>query len=531
MMGGMRAGLPSLLLVLAFGTPAPVAAQEEAAPVVPDHGAGFTTIDEDDVLDHLKHVAAPELEGRDSPSAGLFRVADYIEARLKAAGLEPVGSSYRNPFSRESTVPLPAGCSLEVAREEGEKPTAYALGQDFVPLGVCRGEGQGSLVFAGFGITGTKERYDDLRGLKIAGKVVMALEGEPRHKKVFDGLELTREADLFRKAANLMDKGAVGVLFVRRRPPEPTETENGELEPPKLGYRHTWARWNDGKGYKREKRDLEIPVLEISQATASALLGEDVAKIAARMDKRAKPEQRELDEVTVYLRASFRDDVVQMDNVVGLLPGSDPSVASEVLVLGAHYDHIGVDPWGRIGYGADDNGSGTTALLELVDAMAAAAPRRSVLFAFFAAEEDGLIGSRRFCDDPPIDRKRMVAMLNMDMLGVGERDEIVVIGTHAHPGFLGTLKRAKKLKSTKVKSVETDKGRDLWERSDHFSFHEIGLPVLFFTEGYPETNNKDYHTYRDTIESIDVEKITRSARFIFNTAWLCANEETAYPAP
>jgi Zn-dependent M28 family amino/carboxypeptidase len=279
------------------------------------------------------------------------------------------------------------------------------------------------------------------------------------------------------------------------------------------------------------EREPELPVHEITEAVASRLLGEDVAALAERIDRTGKPLRRDLDEVTVYLEAGFEERAVSMDNVVGLLRGSDEDLATEYVVLGAHYDHLGVDPWGRIAYGADDNASGSAAVLEVAEALAAAGPRRSVLFAFFAAEEDGLIGSTRFCEEPPVPRDALVAMINMDMLGRGEVDEVYVLGTDQNPGFEELLVRARKLEPTRVKKVVTDTGRDFWERSDHFPFHEIGVPVLFFFENYPETENPDYHTYRDTIESVDCEKITRSTRIIFNTAWLLTTDDERPEAP
>ncbi len=499
----------------------------------PDLGTGFATIREKDVAAHLSEIASPELEGRDSPSPGLERAAAYIEGRLREWGLQPVADdSYRMTFTREYVAPALDRCVLEF-RRGGEDPVVLEAGVDFVPLPVCRGEAQGSLVFCGFGITETKERYDDLKSVKVKGRVAMILEGEPRHRKLFEGAEeLTKVADVHLKVKHLAEAGAVGVLVVRRPPPERARGADGEyLDPPTLGYRYSWARWNDGRGYPDQPREPGIPVLELTEASASRLLGEDVAELGRRIDKRGRPEKRELDDVQVFLETTFQQAEVPLDNVVGVIPGSDEELAGEYLVLGAHYDHIGVDPWGRVGYGADDNGSGTVALLEVAEALARAQPRRSVICAFFSAEEDGLIGSRRFCDDPPVPREAMIAMINMDMLGRGETDELYVLGTHVNPAFEDLLKRAKKLKPTKVKEVETGSGRDLWQRSDHYSFHEIGLPVLFFFENYPETENKDYHTYRDTIESLDLDKITRSARFVYNTAWLCANDDERPPRP
>jgi Zn-dependent M28 family amino/carboxypeptidase len=217
--------------------------------------------------------------------------------------------------------------------------------------------------------------------------------------------------------------------------------------------------------------------------------------------------------------------------VVGILKGSDPALAQEYVVVGAHYDHVGVDPRGRIGFGADDNASGTAAMLEVVGALAAAGPRRSILACAFAAEEDGLIGSKALCDDLPVPRDSIVAMLNMDMVGRGEVDEVAVLGVPENPSFEKLLARANKLHATRIKSIVTGQGQDLFERSDHHSFHAIGIPVLFFFEGLPISKNDDYHTWRDTIDLVDLDKSARTARLVFNTAWLLADDEQRPPAP
>ena len=495
---------------------------------------GWETITDEDLLRHLVEVASPELEGRDSPSLGLDRAADYLERALAEADvLGGAGDgSFRLGFAREYTVPDPAGCALEFRRGDGGAFEPLVVGEDVVALPYCEGAASGELVFAGFGITDSKERYDDLRSVRVRDKIALIVEGEPRHKRLFDGPPVTPDADVHGKVENLRDAGAVGVLVARRPLDAATEREGGPpLEPPALGFRYSWAYWFEPRPMPMRKRELEVPVFEISMAAASRLLGDDVDALARKIEKSGKPPRRSPGGVQVRMKTAFHRQERTMDNIVGLVPGADPDLADEYVVLGAHYDHLGVDPWGRIGYGADDNGSGTAALLELAEALAVAQPRRSVLVAFFAAEEDGLIGSRWFCSAPPVAASAMVAMINMDMLGRGETDELYVLGTDQTPAFEDVLDRAKKLHETRVRKVYTGKGRGFWERSDHFSFHEIGVPVLFFFENYPESENPDYHTYRDTIETLDLEKVLRSTRFVFNTAWLIANDDGAPPRP
>jgi Zn-dependent M28 family amino/carboxypeptidase len=184
-----------------------------------------------------------------------------------------------------------------------------------------------------------------------------------------------------------------------------------------------------------------------------------------------------------------------------------------------------------VGVGADDNGSGTAALLEVAQAMARAGPRRSVYFCAFAAEEDGLLGSAAFCEDPPLPASSMVAMVNMDMIGVGDSGEVVVLGLEQNPLLKVHLDRARKLSKTGVRRVRPIADRSLFRRSDHFSFHRIAVPTLFLFEGYPLEQNPDYHTWRDTLDKVDMEKVTRTARLAFNFAWILANADDRPPPP
>jgi hypothetical protein len=508
----------------------------------------FETITLEDIEAHMIELASPELEGRDSPSVGLTRAADYIAAEFQAAGFQGLADFGQEPEEEEGrtftrpnafllsyilddyTVPDHKACSLSVSLE-GSKPEWFDLEKDFVPLRGCSGSAEGQPVFLGFGIHAPKDRYDDLKKGKLKGKVAVILEGEPRHKRVLEGPEVTDAAQVYGKIKELEDKGIVGVLVVRRPPPEPSKRANGEeLAPAGIGYRYTWARWNLPASPKPHKREFRIPVLEISSAAAQRILGEDVNALGAKIDKSGKPVRHEAKNATVSLSAEFKTDAVELFNVAGVLEGSDPDLAGEYVVLGAHYDHIGVDQRGRIGFGADDNASGTSALIELAQAFGTSPPRRSVIVVAFSAEEDGLLGSKRFAEKPPVPQESLVAMLNMDMLGRGATNEVVVGGTKQNPDLEKKLKEAKKLSPTKVKKVITGKAQHLWERSDQFSFHEVGIPSLFFFEAVSETENEDYHTYRDTIESVDMEKITRSTRFIFNTAWLIANDDER-PSP
>jgi len=499
----------------------------------PDFEAGFASITEKDLLVHAIELASPQLEGRDSPSEGLHRAGEYIIGRLKAAGIEsgmPDGS-YRMGYTVEKEAPVPEECLLAMAPEKGEE-VSFVLEEDFVPLPGCSGEGEGKLSFFGFGITESDEkRYDDLKGKNCKDEVVLIVEGEPRSKKLFEGPEVTRASDVYTKIRALEERGARGVLVVRRPPEGDPKGLDGKLVAPSpLGFRHSWASWVCG-GQRSEGATPRIPVHEITPAVATTLLGEDVLKLAAQIESSGKPVRRERKDVRVSLRAGTNRRQVPIDNIVGLVRGSDPVLANEYVVMGAHYDHIGVDPWGRIGCGADDNGSGSSSLLEQAEALALAKSKRSILFCWFSSEEDGLDGSKAFCERPPVPTSSQVSMLCVDMVGRLAEDEVYVIGAHINRAYEDVLKDAKKLKPTQIKKAFTDKGLDLWTRSDHYNFQEKGVPAMFFTEGAIDSENVDYHCYSDTVDKLSMTKMARISRFMFNTAWLIANAPKRPPAP
>jgi len=154
-----------------------------------------------------------------------------------------------------------------------------------------------------------------------------------------------------------------------------------------------------------------------------------------------------------------------------------------------------------------------------------------VILAHFTGEEDGLIGARELAKRLPVEQKQIICMINLDMIGFGDENEVAVLGVKRNPKMQKVLDRAKRLDKTGVKSVVTGKGEELWQRSDHYEFHQIGLPVLFFFEGLPISNDKNYHTYRDTVDAVNLEKITNTARLVYNSVWILANDDERPPEP
>jgi hypothetical protein len=526
--------------LLGHGPQDPIAAPSAVA--LPDDragfDAGFALINEETLTTDLTILASPVHEGRDSPSAGLTAAAEHVASRLKAAGYEGAGEkgSFRVGFERMLPNPVPDECHL-VGIDEQELEHEFKLGEDFVPLWNASGSAEGEAVFVTFGIDSQPDKYDDIRG-DLEDTIAVILSGEPNHKRKFDGFDISPAANTYDKLPALAEAGVIGVLVVRRPPPVPEppkssrSSRRGRGEPeaapapaaPPMGFRHTWASFNDGTRPRRYM-PAELPVLEITPAVAQALLGLDVLEVAKAVDKSVKAPKPVHTGMRVEMSSQCEVKLVRIDNVVGLLRGSDPALANEVVVIGAHYDHIGVDARGRVGLGADDNGSGTAALLSIADALATARPRRTILVAAFAAEEDDLLGSKALVNECPVPIDSIAAMVNLDMIGFGKDSEVVVIGVPENPDLGKLLKRAKKLEKSGIRKIVTGQGQELMTRSDHYPFHKAGIPTLFFFEGLPIDKNADYHRWTDTIDIVDMKKVANTARLVFNVCWLLATED------
>jgi len=521
--------------------------------------AGLATITKDDLESHLRALAGPEREGRDTPGQGQEEAAHFLEQRYRDAGWLPAPDSaevwkavskrplppmpvfgaasadakapegtYLRPYTHRLPRPDEQACYLRLDLGAGA-PKEFVYGDDFVPLAHCEGEVKGELAFAGFAIEAKKESYDDLEGVKLKGRIALVFEGEPDHPKRFDGPELTPDASLWKKLENLRAAQVAGVLFVRRPAPvDPKRKDKDEWDEKGLGFRYTFAQWNESAPPDERPKET-LPCLEITLECASALAGIDLAALERTMDKSARPNKLSWKGRQVLLRGKCPEAEVELDNVVAWLPGSDAKLAEQVVVIGAHYDHIGVDARGRIGYGADDNASGSAGLVELVQALAQAHPRRSILACSFSGEEDGLLGSQAIAARLPVEKTRIVAMVNMDMIGRGDKDEVAVLGIVQNPSLEKIIDRAKKLAPSGVSKIVLRQGEDLFQRSDHYSFHQLGLPVLFFFEGLPIERNPDYHTWRDTLEKLDVEKMRRTSVLVYETVWTLANDDDRPP--
>jgi hypothetical protein len=442
------------------------------------------------------------MKGRATGSKENNRAAEYIAAEFRKAGLAPLnGKSYFQNFQVTVGAKLGKQNRAEFTGEGGPA-AALELNRDYVPLNFSdSGEANAGVVFAGYGITAPEYRYDDYTQLEVKDKVVMVLRNEPQkndEKSLFDGRQPTQHSTIVHKAINARNHGARAMVLVNDAP-APGEQDLlvkfGSLTGP------------DNAG---------ILLIHVTRAAADAWLaasGKTLEDLEKAIDARLEPQSQELAGARLRLRVDVQRIRARTRNVAGLLRGSDPQLAGEAVVLGAHFDHLGTGNIGgslapsQVGSthpGADDNASGTAVLLELARALAAgrAEVKRSVVFIAFSGEELGLLGSSYFTKNPLWPLEKTAAMVNFDMVGRPRENKLYVGGVGTSPVFPQLLEKANAATRFQLSFQQSGYGS-----SDHSSFYVKNLPVLFFFSGL----HSDYHKPSDTPEKIQYADQARVA--------------------
>lgn len=498
----------ALALVVSF----PLATAAALAPPVDEKAsiawdAALAEIDAQDVAAAVEFLTSDRCAGRDTPQPGLDEACRFVVEQLRSFGLE--GAAGDGGFLWH--YPLRArvcgdDVSLVWASDRGDGEGR--LGEDFVPARRSPdGSVEGEVVFAGYGIVERKWRWDSYKRVRARGKVVAVLAGEPRRddpkESFFDGIEMTEAASLGRKAEAAAQAGARGLIVVCADEEEAGVWLRSQL--PALPAR--------GRGAGRR---LALPTIIVGPGVGHALLGRDPAQLRDEIDRRRRSRGFAVEATRVRFEVAIEERQVDAPQVAALYRGTDQELSDRYVVVGAHLDHVGVDDRGRVYRGADDNAGGAAALLEVAEAFGRAKPpvRRSVVFLFFTGEEHGLLGSSAWCSDPPLAIDRTDAMINMDIVARGRRRAIEATPP---PGgsFLSRL-RAKAVRLSRCGLKVGEDGKQFFQRSDQFPFHQAGVPVVFLNEG---RTNEDYHRWTDTADKILPDKVARVARLAF--AWAC----------
>ena len=483
-------------------------------------GFASTPVPADALLAHIQFLASDDLRGRGNGSEGLERAADYIAAQFKAAGLRPGGpnASWFQPFELDAGLSVGEGNSLVV--RAGGRSVRLSLGESYFPLAASPTDGTSStemdlksvpLVFAGYGISAPELNYDDYAGLDVAGKAVLIFSHEPQENlrdSRFNGTRPIRATTLNSKARTARSRGALALLVVS----DPTHRVD------QANYR-LFTIVSDAE-------DHQIPVLRIGREQMAPLLQAwGLDGIAAVIDRDLMPRPGTLAGATIDYAQRLSLNRRTVRNVVGILDGSDSARDQEAVVLGAHYDHVGLggrfssapERTGEIHNGADDNASGIAALIEI--ARSAATDRllfpRSLVFVAFAGEERGLLGSKHYAGAPVMPLADTVAMLNLDMIG-RSRGSVEVGGLDTTPALQADIDAAARIADIDVRRGDPGAGR-----SDDSSFIEKRIPALHFFTGFHD----DYHRPSDDWDGVDVGGTARVATLALELAARIASRQ------
>ncbi|HEX4915176.1 MAG TPA: M28 family peptidase [Vicinamibacterales bacterium] len=504
------------------------------------------SITQSDLRADLFFLAGDAMRGRLTDTNENRITVDYIRSRFERAGLKPVANGGYFHNYNLMTATLGEGNSMKLSSAAGTRELTGGI--DFYPQRFsATAQVSGGVAFAGFGITAPKINHDDYKG-EVKGKIVLVLDHEPGErdpKSLFEGVVTAEPAAQWRKALAAQQKGAIAILFVSdvHNHPDPVNFEQGARNFwPATAARipnYTLAAWADR---------IHIPAMQVSPAIASTLIagtGKTLEELAKQAESAAGGfTALDVPNARIDLRAAVNRHTVSDRNVLGLIEGSDPKLKDEWVLVTAHFDHEGVNG-AQILNGADDNGSGTVALLEIADAYALAAqqgqrPRRSVLFCAWNSEERGLLGAWAYTEFPPAPLTNIAGVLNMDMIG---RNEEVQVGggnrfnglevqtaeSNANAVNMMGFSRATELAEVvdaanagiglDIKKRYDNNSSNLVRRSDQWPFLQRGVPALGFMTGL----HPDYHTTYDRPEKINYAKMEKIARLIYQASWTLAN--------
>ncbi len=483
---------------------------------------------------YLEFIASDELEGRDTPSRGLDIAAMYIADHLRSWGIKPAGDngSYFQKFPLRRSRIDTAGTRLQLNNQ------SFTYGEDFLSSFNPATISNSQIVYASHGWFIKSKNIDAYQGIDVNDKIVVVANNLPKGV-TFNDLQGNQGEDWMSPAFYAQTKGARAVII--------------------FGNYNNLANWQGTKWNQTEKGGLEfgkpqnqitIPTITASPRLISALFFGEKANGNIVYTKGITQDFAEPFDLKptkkINLSVAVKTEETHSQNVVGILEGSDAVLKNEYVAIGAHYDHVGTNPFSfnddKIWNGADDDGSGTVSVLSIAEAFSKGAtrPKRSILFIWHAGEEKGLWGSEYFTDNPTVPITSIITELNIDMIGraqqtgdenptnklLPKQGEVFLIGSRMMSTELGDLSDATNKSflnmSFNFKYDDPKDPEQFFYRSDHFNYARKGVPIIFYMDG----NHADYHQPSDSIEKVDFANMEKIARTIFATGWQLANRPT-----
>jgi len=454
----------------------------------------LNSITQPELKDIISTLANDKMEGRLSGEKGCEMSAEYIANQFKEYGLKMgMEDSYYQKFS--FTKGAEKGDKTSFNLTKSGKTIAFDYGNDYVLTGLSANVTfNGGLAFVGYSII--TDGYNDYENIDVSGKIVIIMRYSP-----FDMDEKSEYNYLGTKIGNAIKQGAKGIIFLNG----PNNFKEDTLMP--LSY-YYWRQY------------MTIPIIHLSWKGAEkilALKGLTLKALQDKIDTSKKPNSFIFEDVTVNLTTEVKDVYDETYNVVGYLPGTDPKLKDEVIVIGAHYDHVGkgeisaLDPTrvGEIHNGADDNASGVAGMLEIAEAFSIVRSKRTLVFIAFSAEEYGLFGSKYYVENAIFPIDNTVFMCNMDMIGY-LRGTLYLLGVQSSTIYDTIMNLDEKYTSFKVQFLQQSEGG-----SDHYYFIESNVPVACLHTGLHDV----YHTPSDDVEFLDFDGASLVTQFAFELVY------------
>jgi len=476
------------------------------------------SITEHELKKHLEFIASDYMQGRDfgTEIPGLEIIAEYLKSECLNMNLKPGAENFKQPVKmisiepdkRNSFIRLKDSNGLELFKTSDFTVFSESAKNDTI---------QANIVFAGYGLEG--EEYNDFEGQELKDKVVLIMTRNIETAgKLFLNKDLSK--DEMTKFGRIFMSGAKAIIYV----PDPLTPDTSWFDIIK-----EYALEGSYKLYGSNSQDFSGIILLANTQIADAILkesGKALKDIQQEINLTANPHSFELKDANIEIQTAKNKKTVTGQNIIGIIEGSDPKLKNECVVLTAHYDHIGITSKGEINNGADDNGSGTVALLEIAEAFSQLKkkPRRSIVFAWVTAEEKGLFGSEYYTLHPVFPLKKTIANINLDMVGRSAEKELEKVDNPdeslAGPNGIYIISDNKSSALTNISNkicadlhlIPSDALTDeFMNSSDHYNFYKKGIPVIAVSTGL----HKDYHKPGDDFDKIDYHKMKRICDYTF----------------
>ena len=499
--------------------------------------SGYHTLQSRRIQSTLQFLASKHFNGRATGTPEAELTAAYIASVFQRQGLQSLTGSkspYIQEFELVQAIPR-AESRVSVEIDEGANLT-LKMGEDFLPApwGPDSPEIRGRMVFAGYGITAPELKYDDFARLEMKGRIAVVLSKFPGGTKQtnWDFYAQKDYDEPLEKALAAQKAGAAGIVVI---------LPSNESIPTLSSLNFKTAK----SSLASEVERLHIPAVFVSYQTGEKLARRShgsertLQTLQDKIDSGLKPASLSLERVA-SIQTTYERKKLQGRNVIGVIPGSDTRLREECIVIGAHHDHIGTGENQEIYYGADDDASGTTGLLELAEAFQSGPlrPRRSIVLAAWGAEELGLLGSKHYALNPVFPLNKTVAMIQLDMIGRNEQrpgntangepeekeenntNTLSIAGSAFSPDLKQWFETCNRRTGLTLRYRYDSGQENLLKRSDHWCFLKVGIPSVFLFTGF----HPDYHRPSDTADKINYEKMERILRLLYLSTWELADQ-------